>query len=67
MDKANSHWGQEVAKGKQKVKVSTLPIKSPFKLIGLQVLEIMGCAGEGQQQTGNTQMGYLDVVGQISH
>lgn len=67
MDKADSHWGQEIAKGKQKVKVSTLPIKNAFKLTGLQVLEIMGSAEEGQQQTGNTQMGYLKVVGQISH
>lgn len=66
MDKPGSHWGQQVAKGKQKVEVPALPIRSPFKPVWLQLMEMTGCAGEGQQQTGETQMGYVGAGEQIS-
>jgi len=46
--------------------VSALPIVNPFKPVWLQLLEMTGCAGAGQQQTGDTQMGYLGVGEQIS-
>lgn len=62
MDKAGSHWGQQVAKGKQKVKVPALPIRSPFRPVWLQLLEVIGCAGGGQQQTRDTQMGVVEQI-----
>lgn len=65
-DKARSLWGQWFVKEKQKVKVPVLPVRSPFKPVWLQLLEMIRCVGEGQKQTGDTQMGYLEVGVQMS-
>lgn len=64
--KVCSLWGQRFAKEKQKVKGPVLPVRNPFKPVWLPLLEMIGCVGEGQQQTGDTQMGYLQVGEQMS-
>lgn len=62
MDKTGSHLGQEVIKGRQKDKVQALPVRSPFKPVWLQLLEIIRCAEQYQQQTGvSSKLCYLGV------
>lgn len=55
--KSGSAWTTQVVPGKNGLprrNRPALPLRSPSKPVGLQLLETAGCAGRGEQQTEDT-------------